>query len=368
MNFATASILHYSLGGAQLVDWLIVVGLALFGWGLGHGVSFVLQRLMARLADKLSLRAIVLRSVSKPIMFLLILLGAYIGLSLLPASDKLSSALEHVFIVLKACSVWVVIWVLLIMTDGFAERFIKRAEGTESKLDDMLTPIIATTVKILLIAIGILMILQNLGYSITSLVAGLGLGGAAIALAAKDTIANIFGSLVVFLDEPFQLGDWVEVNGVEGTVEEIRLRTTLVRTFDNSLVTMPNSLLTNTNINNFDRRIKRKMDCSFGVLYSTKSEQVTAIVEDVKKFLEENSATYVGPNWVALDAFGASSLDISVITYSQATEKAQHMADKQRFLVAIMRIVEQHGSDFAFPTRTIDIRQIPDLTQFTKRA
>ncbi|MFA5624506.1 MAG: mechanosensitive ion channel family protein [Bradymonadales bacterium] len=362
------SILDYKLGGPDLLDWLRVLGLALLGWFVGFCVSFVLKRIHARIERKLSIYGIVIGSLSRPIQFLCVVIGLYIGLLLLPAGENLAMVLSHVFVVLKALSVWVFIWVLLIMTDGFAQRFLEHAETTDSKIDDMLTPIIATMVKFLLIAMGVLLILQNMGYSITSLIAGLGLGGAAVALAAKDTIANVFGSLVVFLDKPFELGDWIDVNGVEGSVEEIRLRTTVIRTFDNTVVTMPNSLLTNTNVNNFARRVKRRMDCSFGVQYYTKADQLEAIIRDVKKYLTENSETYAEPHWVAFDGFGDYSLDVSVTAYSHTIDKAEHMAVKQECLFAIMRIIESHGSNFAYPTRTIDIREMPAMSPLVKSA
>ena len=180
------------------------------------------------------------------------------------------------------------------------------------------------------------------------------IGSAAIALAAKDTLANFFGSLVVFFDHPFDIGDWVSLNGVEGTVEEIRLRSTVIRTFENSIILMPNQMLTNTYIDNFERRKCRKMDCSFGVLYSTTQAQLEMIIDGIKKHLAENPNIYTSSYYVAFNGFGASSLDITVIAYTHHTSKADHMADKQNFMFEIMRIVEAAQTGFAFPTQTIN--------------
>lgn len=167
-----------------------------------------------------------------------------------------------------------------------------KASLTESKLDDMLVPVVGGLVKFVLVYVGVLLVIQNLGYSVTSLVAWLGIGGAAIALASKDTLANFFGSLVVFFDHPFSIGDWISLNGVQGSVEEIRLRTTMIRTFENSLIMMPNVLFTNTSIENYERRVSQKMNCSVGLEYSTTAEQIEEIVAAVKQYNLDNSELY----------------------------------------------------------------------------
>ena len=155
---------------------------------------------------------------------------------------------------MRAITIWCIIWYLLLVTDKVTLFAAKKAGETEDKLDDMIVPMVSGTVKVILVTIGVLLVVQNLGYSVSSLITGLGIGGAALALASKDTLANMFGALVVFLDRPFNVGDWISLNGFEGTVEEIRFRTTMIRTFDNSLVMMPNSYLTNACVNNWERR------------------------------------------------------------------------------------------------------------------
>ncbi len=138
---------------------------------------------------------------------------------------------------------------------------------------------------------------------------------------------------------------------------EIRLRTTVVRTFQNTLVTLPNSMLTNSSIDNFSRMASRRMDCNFGVVYSTTADQIEGIVNDVKTYLQSHPEQYDSTYWVGFEGFGDSTLDISVIAYTVATDKTTHMRHKQAFMLAIMRIVRAHGSDFAFPTRVLQIEK-----------
>ena len=346
--------------------------------------------------ERLPLFDIVFSSLGKPIHYLVLSIACAVALLFMNTPEWAREIRPWLFTIIRAVTIWCVILYLLRVTDRCKEHFAKIAALTKNdKLDDMLVPLIAGIVKILLIAFGILVVIQNLGYSVTSLVAGLGIGGAALALASKDTLANMFGAFVVFVDRPFQIGDWIAIGGVEGIVEEIRLRTTLIRTWDNSVVTLPNSMLSTGSIDNFQRRKYRKMECDFGVLYSTTAAQIEQIVADIKAHLaahvidtdalelclekereirndhrlteEEMSdaidrVRYVpkpgqiyGPNYfVGFKGFGDSSLDIEVVAFTYRTGKSGHMEDRQNFLLEIMRIVERNGTGFAFPTRTLE--------------
>src|SRR5690606_24921192 len=133
-----------------------------------------------------------------------------------------------------------------------------KAESTDSKLDDQLVPLLRKAMKIFVVLVGALFLLQNLDVNVASLVAGLGIGGVAVALAAKDTIANFFGSLMIFIDRPFQIGDWVKIGETEGIVEVVGFRSTRVRTFYNSLVTVPNAHFTEAAIDNLGMREYRR--------------------------------------------------------------------------------------------------------------
>ncbi len=339
---------------------------------------------------------IVFSSLGKPVHILVYIIAIGIALFLMSTPKWAVEIKPVIFMLLKAIGIWCGILYMLRVTDKFKEYFARLAAGTkDDKLDDMLVPLISSTIKVILIACGVLVVVQNLGYSVTSLVTGLGIGGAALALASKDTLANLFGAFVVFVDKPFQIGDWICIGSVEGEVEEIRLRTTLIRTWDNSVVTLPNSLLSTESIDNFERRKYRKMECNFGVLYSTTAEQIEKIVSEIKehlathvvnvvaieesyrkvkdiksderltseekarkilevKYVPEKNEIYGPSYYVGFKGFGDSSLDIEVVAFTYRTNKAGHMEDRQNFLLEIMRIVERNGTGFAFPTRTLE--------------
>lgn len=349
-SFLDLSIADISIGDLGIIIICVVVAIL-----LDHLIQFFLTRRPKHLKDDhLRKHDIIFGSLKKPLHALFMTIGCGLGLVIIDTPSWGVEIFNYIFIGMRALAIWCVIWYLLLLTRGFSEYFAQHAETTETKIDDMVVPLVTGIIKVLLVAIGILLVLQNLGFSITSLIAGLGIGSAAIALAAKDTLANFFGSLVVFFDHPFDIGDWVSLNGVEGTVEEIRLRSTVIRTAENSIILMPNQMLTNTYIDNFERRKCRKMDCSFGVLYSTTQAQLEMIIDGIKKHLAENPNIYTSSYYVGFNGFGASSLDITVIAYTHRTSKADHMADKQNFMFEIMRIVEAAQTGFAFPTQTIN--------------
>lgn len=349
---------HYEIAGTSMLDISIVFGCIILALILDYLVQHLIRRIHNRMAksDKpSSLKSALFESLQNPLHVLCVTCGCGLGLTIIDTPPWGEQIFNYIFIIMRAITIWCVIWYLLIVTKNVSAYLTQRAADSDSKLDDMLVPLITSIVRCLLIIIGVLLVIQNMGYSVSSLLAGLGIGGAALALASKDTLANMFGSLVVFFDHPFDIGDWVAINGVEGTIEEIRLRTTLIRTVENSLITMPNQLFTNTYINNYDRRPSRKMDCNFGVVYSTTAEQIENIINDIKRFIADNPEKYTPTCYIAFSGFGDSCLDISVMAYTVATGKALHMAHKQEFLLQIMRIVKANGSDFAFPTRTIAI-------------
>ena len=352
-------ILNYSFLDISVKDLLIIILCVLCALMFDKFSQWVIKKIQKRIENDTSKKRSVfsgplLTAAAKPLHALLLTLGCGLGLLIIDPPSWGIELFSVITLILKAITIWCVVWYLLKVTDQVTEHLTYRASQTESTLDDMMIPIVRGVSKFIIVAIGVLLVVQNMGYSISSLIAGLGLGGAAIALAAKDTIANLFGSLVVFLDHPFDLGDWVSFNGVEGTVEEIRVRTTLIRTSDGSVVMVPNATLTSANINNMQRRKLRRLDANFGVYYSTKADQVEQIVADLKQHIADHQDVFGPKCYIGFSGFGDSSLDIFVMVYTYKTALADFCEVRQEFLLEIMRIVERNGTGFAFPTRTLE--------------
>lgn len=359
-------VLNFSVVEISVADILILIGCLVAALLLDKLTQLLAKRLEKRASKKVKGReytSIFLTSLPKPLHLLFMSIGCSFGLFLIETPSWGIDIFAVIKSILGGIAIWCIVWYLLIVTDKIADLMGSRATETTSKIDDMAVPIIRGLVKFIIISIGVLVIIQNLGYSISSILTGLGIGGAAVALASKDTLANFFGAIVVFIDHPFDLGDWIKLDSVEGTVEEIRMRTTVIRTFDNSIVTIPNSMLSNSSINNYQRRKTRRLDCNFGVLYSTTANQIQQIVSDLKNYVAHHPEMLTPNCYIGLGGFGDSSLDIFVTVYSVKTPWAEFCEVRQTFLLEIMRVVENAGTGFAFPTRTLDLPQMPTESQ-----
>jgi len=233
-----------------------------------------------------------------------------------------------------------------------------KTEETDSKLDDQLVPLVRQISRVIVWAIGILFVLQNNGVQVWSFVAGLGIGSLAFALAAQDTVANLFGALNIFLDKPFQIGDWVKVGDVEGTIEEVGFRSFRVRTFYNSVVTIPNSTITTTNVDNLGVRPRRRCKITLGLTYDTPPDTLQAFVQGVRAILAAHPKVQKSYD-VHFSGFGASSLDILVNYHILAESWTEEMETRSANFLEFLRLAEALGVSFAFPSTSLYVESTP---------
>lgn len=233
------------------------------------------------------------------------------------------------------------------------------AKVTDSEIDDQLVPIISKGIRIFIWVIGTIMVVQNLGYSVSGLLATLGVGSVAIAFAAQDTIANVFGSIKVLIDGPFKIGDWIKAGDQEGVVEDIGFFSTKIRTFKKSLITVPNNTIANTPIENFSRMTLRRIATSLGVTYSTTTQQLRDAVDGINKLLENHPGINQDFFMVKFDNFGPSSLDIFLYFFTNTTDWAEWIAIKEELFMAFMELFEELGIEFAFPSQSLYVESIP---------
>jgi MscS family membrane protein len=196
-------------------------------------------------------------------------------------------------------------------------------------------------------------VVQLLGYNISSILAGLGVGGLAVALALQDTLANFFGSVFIFMDRPFMVGDMVEIEGTQGTVEQIGFRSTRIRTWPATLVSIPNKTVASTKIDNWSKMPKRRVFQTVGVTYETSADQMEEAVAAVRGILENDDGVDQDYIVVRFTDFGASSLDILVYYFTRSVAYDEHLATKERVNLAIMRALRGMGLSIAFPTTTV---------------
>jgi MscS family membrane protein len=209
------------------------------------------------------------------------------------------------------------------------------------------------------VVLAVLLTIQSLGYDVKTILAGLGIGGLAFALAAQDTLANIFGAIVVAIDQPFKIGETVKIGQNVGGVEDIGLRSTRIRLVDKSLMVVPNKTVAAETIQNLSRYTKRRVEQVLGLTYDTTPAQMEAIVAEIRKLIEAEPEIDRGSVHVYFRDLNASSLDIWIVYESNDPDFTRSMVLKQRLNLAFMRAVEAKGLAFAFPTQTIHVASTP---------
>ena len=235
----------------------------------------------------------------------------------------------------------------------------RRASETDTMLDDTLVPLLRTAMRLFVLVVGILFVLQNLDVNVSSLVAGLGLGGLAIALAAQDTVRNVLGGVTIFADKPFEVGDWIIVDDIEGTVETVGFRSTRIRTFYNSLVSVPNGVLMDAGIDNMGQRRWRRYKTTLGVGYHTTPDQMQAFVEGIRAIIQANPGMRKDFYIVEFHGFGATSLDILVYCFIDAADWNEELRTRHVLNLDIMRLAESLQVDVAVPTQTLHVAELP---------
>jgi len=325
--------------------------------------GFVLDRLLTWLLNKLvrlwrsRTKFIELREVPddllRPIGVMAMALFWWFGFR---ALDLPENAMVVLLVAMKFLTSVSGVWATYRLVDLLGAWLGMRAAKTENKLDDALAPLIPSSLKVFITIVGMLFVADNLNINISSLLAGLGLGGLAMALAAKDMVQNLFGSLTVLMDPTFTVGAWVLVGKIEGTVERIGFRSTRIRTFYNSLVTVPNSVFITAEVDNLGERRYRRLKCKLGVTYQTPPDRIEAFCEGIRELVRQHPYMRKDYFHIYFNEFGASSLDILVYVFWQTPDWATELRERHRFLLDVLRLASKLGVDFAYPTQTLFMR------------
>lgn len=304
---------------------------------------------------KTSLDEKLITAIEDPLRFIFIILGLYFAKQSLKL-EVLDSFLDNL---ISSLGTLVLFWALYRLIDEFSAVLNVFSSRFGQKLSRDIENFLIKTLRVIVIAFGVVTVLQVWGVNVSAFLASLGLGGLAFALAARDTVANLFGSLVLFTDRPFKVGDWVQTKEVEGVVEDIGIRSTKIRTFAQALITVPNATIANAAITNWTRMGKRRIRMSLGLTYSTSTAQMEAILEEIRTYLKNNEAIHQETIMIYFDEFGASSLNIFCYFFTKTTVWAQYLQVREQVNLELMRIVERHGASFALPTQTLHLESIP---------
>ncbi len=250
------------------------------------------------------------------------------------------------------------VFVLYRVVDVIADLFAKRAQKTDTKLDDQLVPLVRRSLKTVVVLIGVIFVLQNLDVDVTSLLALGTVGTLAVSFAAKDVIANLFGSVSIFAERPFQVGDWVVIGDIEGVIDEVGMRSTRIRTFYDSMVTMPNSTITVTPVDNYGARRYRRCSTTLNLTYDTTPEQMEAFCDGLRAILTASPPVRKDYYEVHFASFGAHSLDVMLYFFFEVSSWTEELRARHLVFLEILRLAEDLGVAFAFPTQTLHVDSV----------
>lgn len=347
---------YLGLGDNQM-HWIVKIFIVVFATLL---INFVVNRILMRVDDKLQRTRnpwdnMIVEAAMPPLRLFIWLIGLSI------AAEISDTQLDENFaaIVLKIREVGVIAiiaWFLLRCVKGI-ENAMTSGRATKQPVDYTTASAISKLLRAAVIITSVLVILQNMGYSISGVLAFGGIGGIAVGFAAKDLLANFFGGLMVYLDRPFKVGDWIRSpdQNIEGTVEHIGWRQTRIRTFDKRPLYVPNATFSTISVENPSRMSHRRINETVGVRYSdfSKLSEILSEIKDMVGQHEEIDSDEI--YMVNFNQFGPSSLDFFIYAYTRTTNWAKYHEVKQDVLFQAMQIIEKHGAEVAFPTRTLHL-------------
>ncbi|MDD5644423.1 MAG: mechanosensitive ion channel family protein [bacterium] len=248
----------------------------------------------------------------------------------------------------------IIIYFVFRTTDILTAYLSEQVKKTKTKLDDMLIPVLGKIIKIATVIVTALFMLNNFGINVTSLIAGLGIGGIAIAMAAQNMLKDFFGAIALFADRPFSIGDRVIVDGVDGPIEKIGLRSTRIRTLDGTLVTIPNAKMADATINNMQKRPTIKTVSTIGVTYGTSVEKMHRAIELIREAMKNHDGTE--NYWVYWKEYGPYSLNILTIHWCKYLKYDIYLQCIQEINFKIKETFEKEGIEFAFPSQTLYVQ------------
>ncbi len=335
--------------------FLLILSAIVFHRLLTIFLKFVIDRLTDRFGHFQGNKDVVL-AIAKPVSLFIISL---LVLWLIPILQFPITINKYFIIALDIATPIFLIVAAVKVIDLISNYFERLALSTESTLDDQLIPLVRKALKIFVVLVGVLYILQSLQFNITALLAGVSIGGLAFALAAQDTIKNLFGSLMIFIDRPFQIGDWINFDGVDGTVEEVGFRSTRVRTFHNSVVSVPNGRVADMTVDNYGLRVFRRYKTVLTITYDTPPILIEKFVEGLQELVKNHPETRKDYFEIHLNDLGSHSINILFYIFFNVPSWSDELKARHIIVLEVLKLADTLGIQFAFPTQTIHVENLP---------
>ncbi len=345
-----------SFYGNTLLQWSIAATIIIVSIVIGRIIYWVIGTFVKKAAanSKSRLDNILIDMFEEPIIFGIILAGIWFGLKSLTLSEFLDSLIAKAYYVLI---IFNVAWLLTRLFDALVEEYlVPLIKKSKSDLDDQILPVVRKAVKISIWVLALIIALNNAGYDVGALLAGLGIGGLAFALAAQDTVSNLFGGFTIFTDKPFKINDRVNIDGFDGFVREIGIRSTRLQTLDGRTVTIPNSNIVNNAIVNISSEPSRKIKLSLGLTYDMDETKILKAMDLLKQIAANNNDLIEDKIILSFINFGDFSLNILFIYYIR--KQSDIFEAQTKINLDILKTFNKNGLEFAFPSQTIYTKSI----------
>lgn len=336
----------------NLKDIGISIGILLFVFLFRKVFTTAMYRLFTKINRKsrtdLSMR--IFKSFEKPVHWIFFVIGLYIAAEYFPFIKQDSTLFLHL---IRSAIIILITWGLYDLSSATSMIFANINENSKFKVDEILIPFLSKAIRFVIISISISIIALEFNYDVSGFVAGLGIGGLAFALGAKDFLANLFGGLVIVSEKPFTIDDWIKTPSVEGMIEDITFRSTKVRTFSQALVTVPNATLANEAIINWTEMGKRQVNFNLKLKLNTPAGKVKTVINKIEDHLKNNPEIHQETIFVKFDEYQENGLEIFFYFFTVTTNWEKHLDVKQAFNFKIMSILESENVSIAIPSRRI---------------
>lgn len=336
----------------RIITLVVVIALSLF---IGKILKFTFKRLSPKLeAAGRELAKVSIESAARSVTFLVFSFGLSVGFTFLVIPEGVEGLVNTTLELLVILAIGHFVYRQIDVLDTWLKRF---SSDDSANIDDMLIPIIGKSLRVVIVILVVLQSAQALSdQPITSILAGIGIGGLALGLAAQDTIRNFFGSLMIFADKPFNVGELVNLNDKLGTIQEVGVRTTKIRTLDGHMLTVPNGVLANTTIHNIGKRQFIRRVFSVTITYDTSPAKVDRALEILKEILDNHEGMNEDfPPRVYFDDLNADSLNLICFYWYHPPDYWSYMEFTEKVNREVFRRFNEEGIDFAFPTQTIHL-------------
>ncbi|WP_294775847.1 mechanosensitive ion channel family protein [uncultured Eubacterium sp.] len=336
----------------KIIDLVLGVAVFLILFVFKNKISNALINVFGRIFFRNNKEKVTLlvNSLQKPLAYLIGTIGLYIAFAI----NYNKPGVTKVF---KILIILIICWGIINYLSDNLFLSLRFGENADDTMNTTALKFLANILKIVVIAFGVVMVISELGYNVNGLLTGLGVGGLAVSLAAQDAVGNLISGFIIIFDKPFKVGDLIESATVKGFVEEVTMRSTKIRTLDDSVITVPNSTLTKEAVTNISMMDKRRIKMTFGLVYSTSNETIEKVRNEIQKYIVDNKDILPEPCRIHFREFGDSALNFEVVCYTETSDMDEYLKIENELNLAIKKIIENNDTDFAYPTQTVYVQK-----------